>query len=107
MYMATNINGGRRGGYDPNRRIDPRMFKGSKSMGTFRKYGGTMKKMGGTRCGSGGMKKMGGKKRRTLKLKKGKKSKKSRKTRKTKKSLPKLAKALKAAIKKMGGNPIP
>ena len=30
----------RRGGYDPNRRIDPRMFKGSKSMGTFRRYGG-------------------------------------------------------------------
>ena len=30
----------RRGGYDPTRRIDPRMFKGSKSLGTFRKYGG-------------------------------------------------------------------
>ena len=29
MYMATNINGGRKGGYDPTRRIDPRMLKGS------------------------------------------------------------------------------
>ena len=51
----------RRGGYDPNRRIDPRMFKGSKSMGTFRRYGGK-------------------------KSRKSRKNKKSRKSRKSKKS---------------------
>ena len=50
----------RRGGYDPNRRIDPRMFKGSKSMGTFRRYGG----------------------KKSRKSRKNKKSRKSRKSRK-------------------------
>ena len=56
----------RRGGYDPNRRIDPRMFKGSKSMGTFRRYGGK-------------------KSRKSKKSKKSRKNKKSRKSRKSRK----------------------
>ena len=57
----------RRGGYDPTRRIDPRMFKGSKSLGTFRKYGGK-------------------KSRKYKKAKKSKKAKKAKKSKKSKKS---------------------
>jgi len=53
----------RRGGYDPDRKIDPRMLKGSKSMGTFRRYGGK-------------------KRRASRKTRKGRKGRKTRKSRK-------------------------